>query len=110
MVTNQEAATSRLSLQTSPWRTDIRTLLISAMIVFLITVAIGLLNGQRVVQLSSDVLLTHVHAGTIGWITLSVLQLASGSSAQVLPTDHISISAGQALSQLFQFLSTCLLS
>lgn len=76
MVTNQEAATSRLSLQTSPWRTDIRILLISAMIVFLITVAIGLLNGQRVVQLSSDVLLTHVHAGTIGWITLSVFAIS----------------------------------
>ncbi len=76
MVTNQEAATSRWSLQTSPWRTDIRILLISAMIVFLITVAIGLLNGQRIVQLSSDVLLTHVHAGTIGWITLSVFAIS----------------------------------
>lgn len=76
MVTNQEASTSRWSLQTSPWRTDIRILLISAMIVFLITVAIGLLNGQRIVQLSSDVLLTHVHAGTIGWITLSVFAIS----------------------------------
>jgi len=46
------------------------------MIVFLITVAIGLLNGQRIVQLSSDVLLTHVHAGTIGWITLSVFAIS----------------------------------
>jgi hypothetical protein len=46
------------------------------MIVFLITVAIGLLNGQRIVQLSQDVLLTHVHSGTIGWITLSVFAIS----------------------------------
>ncbi len=35
-----------------------------------------LLNGQRVVQLSQNVLLTHVHAGTIGWITLSVFAIS----------------------------------
>jgi serine/threonine protein kinase len=73
---NQKASTSRWSLQTSPWRTDIRILLISAMIVFLITVAIGLLDGQHIVTLSTDVLLTHVHAGTIGWITLSVFAIS----------------------------------
>ena len=76
MVTNKETPTSRWSLQASPWRTDIRILLIAAMIVFLITVAIGLLNGQRIVHLSQDVLLTHVHAGTIGWITLSVFAIS----------------------------------
>ena len=46
------------------------------MIVFLITVAIGLLNGQHIMTLSTDVLLTHVHAGTIGWITLSVFAIS----------------------------------
>ncbi len=76
MVTDQKTATSRWSLQTNPWRTDIRILLTSAMIIFLITVAIGLLNGQRIVKLSYDVLLTHVHAGTIGWITLSVFAIS----------------------------------
>lgn len=69
-------ASSRWSLRTSPWRTDIKILLFSAMIVFLITVAIGLLNGQRILHLSYDVLLTHVHAGTIGWITLSVFAIS----------------------------------
>jgi len=76
MVPNQETPTSRWSLRASPWRTDIRILLVAAMIVFLITVLIGLLNGQHIVQLSQDVLLTHVHAGTIGWITLSVFAIS----------------------------------
>jgi hypothetical protein len=77
MVTEQEVSSgSRWNLRVSSWRTDIRILLIAAMIVFLITVAIGLLNGQRIVQLSQDVLLTHVHAGTIGWITLSVFAIS----------------------------------
>ena len=85
MVTNQQASSSRWSLQTSPWRTDIRILLIAAMIVFLINVFIGLLNGQHLITLSQDVLLTHVHAGTIGWITLSVFAISIwvfGASAQ----------------------------
>ncbi len=43
--------------------------------VFVITVGIGILNGQHLVQLSQDILLTHVHAGTLGWITLSVMAL-----------------------------------
>jgi len=59
-------------LQTHPLRTDIRLLFQAAMVVFVITVAIGMLNGLHIVQLSADVLLTHVHAGTLGWITLSV--------------------------------------
>src|SRR5712692_2632855 len=59
-------------LQTHPLRTDIRLLFQAAMVVFVITVAIGMLNGLHIVQLSGDVLLTHVHAGTLGWITLSV--------------------------------------
>src|SRR5436853_7906518 len=60
------------SLQESPWRTEIKLLFLSAMSVFVITVVIGLLNGQRVMTLGSNVILTHVHAGTLGWITLSV--------------------------------------
>lgn len=62
----------RWSLQANPLRTDIRLLFQSAMAVFVVTVAIGLLNGQHITTLSNDVLLTHVHSGTLGWITLSV--------------------------------------
>jgi hypothetical protein len=57
---------------THPLRSEIKLLFLAALIVFIITVGIGILNGQHIVQLSHDVLLTHVHAGTLGWITLSV--------------------------------------
>jgi hypothetical protein len=35
-------------------------------------VVIGILNGLDLVEFSHSQLLTHVHAGTLGWITLSV--------------------------------------
>lgn len=57
------------------WRSDIRLLFQTAMGVFVVTVGIGMLNGQHFVTLSQDILLTHVHAGTLGWITLSVMAL-----------------------------------
>jgi hypothetical protein len=59
-------------LRESPWRTEIKLLFLSAMSVFVITVVIGLLNGQHVMTPGENVILTHVHAGTLGWITLSV--------------------------------------
>jgi hypothetical protein len=62
----------RWSLQDHPWRTEIKLLFLSAMVIFVITVVIGLINGQQVMTLGSNVILTHVHAGTLGWITLSV--------------------------------------
>ncbi|GCE31842.1 hypothetical protein KDA_73260 [Dictyobacter alpinus] len=68
----EDVETSRWNIQSSPLRAGMRILLITAMIVFVVTVIIGLINGQRVFKLSHDVLLTHVHAGTLGWITLSV--------------------------------------
>ena len=76
MSSNQAVFRSSQSsdLQTHPLRTDIRLLFQAAMVVFVITVAIGILNGLHIFgQLSADVLLTHVHAGTLGWITLSVV-------------------------------------
>src|SRR2546430_2152046 len=76
MVSNQASFPSSQywNLQANPLRTDIRLLFQAAMLVFVITVGIGMLNGLHLVgQLSQDVLLTHVHAGTLGWITLSVL-------------------------------------
>jgi hypothetical protein len=41
-----------------------------ALAIFTVTVAIGILNGFHFVTLSRAVILTHVHAGTLGWITL----------------------------------------
>ncbi|GHO42255.1 hypothetical protein [Ktedonospora formicarum] len=76
MALQQEAPTSQWNVQQSPWRGEIRLLLGSAMIIFLLTVGIGIFNGQRIVQLDHNTLLTHVHAGTLGWITLSVFAIS----------------------------------
>jgi hypothetical protein len=52
---------------------EIRLLLQAALLLFVITVVIGILNGADLVDFSHAKLLTHVHAGTLGWITLSAL-------------------------------------
>jgi len=48
----------------------------AAMVVFVWTVGIGILNGTDVVDFDRKVLLSHVHAGTLGWITISVFAAA----------------------------------
>jgi hypothetical protein len=67
------------------WRTA-RTLYITALIIFVITVVIGILNGTDIFAfgrgeglveveegLGRRLLLTHLHAGTLGFITLAVV-------------------------------------
>ena len=39
----------------------------------LVTIAIGILNGTDAVDFNRDQILTHVHSGTLGWITLSIV-------------------------------------
>lgn len=56
-----------------PMRSEVKLLLQAAMAIFVVTVGIGIFNGFHITQLSRDVLLTHVHAGTLGWITLGVM-------------------------------------
>ena len=55
-----------------PLRSEVRLLLQTAMVVFVWTVGIGILNGTDLVTFDRKVLLSHVHAGTLGWITTSV--------------------------------------
>ena len=55
-----------------PLRTEIRLLLRVAMTVFVWTVGIGILNGTDVVDFDQKIILSHVHAGTLGWITTCV--------------------------------------
>ena len=67
-------------------RTEIRWLFRSALVIFIVTVVIGILNGTKALgPLERNVILTHVHAGTLGWITLGVfgvaLSLFGGGSA-----------------------------
>ena len=55
-----------------PLRQEVHLLLQVAMVVFVWTVGIGILNGTDVVDFDQKVVLSHVHAGTLGWITISV--------------------------------------
>lgn len=51
-------------------------LLRAALAFFVFTVVVGILNGTDAVEFGHKTLMTHVHAGTLGWITLSVLAAA----------------------------------
>ena len=44
--------------------------------IFVITIVIGILNGLDVWDPGRTTLLTHVHAGTLGWITLAIVGAA----------------------------------
>lgn len=57
----------------------VRRLYSAALLVFLVTIVIGILNGLDLWDPPRTLLLTHVHAGTLGWITLAVF----GVSVQV---------------------------
>ena len=46
--------------------------------IFTLTALIGLVNATKVVgDLNQDTLLTHLHSGTLGWITMGVLSVAA---------------------------------
>jgi hypothetical protein len=61
------------SLVDHPYASQIRLLLQAAMVIFVYTVVIGILNGTDLVEFGHQTILTHVHTGTLGWITMSVL-------------------------------------
>jgi hypothetical protein len=44
-----------------------------AMVLFTVTIVIGILNGMDLWDPPHNLLMTHVHAGTLGWITLAVV-------------------------------------
>lgn len=57
-------------------RTEITALFRVALVIFIVTVLIGIANGTKIFgTLDRNVLLTHLHAGTIGWITLGAIAL-----------------------------------
>ena len=59
-----------------PLSSSARILFRAALLIFVVTIVIGILNGMDIWLPSNTMLLTHVHAGTLGWITLSVLGAA----------------------------------
>jgi hypothetical protein len=60
-------------MRSSPYAAEIRTIYTAALLIFVVTVVIGILNGTNLVDFSRDAILTHVHAGTLGWLTLGVM-------------------------------------
>src|SRR3989337_86051 len=59
-----------------PYVSQIRFLLQAALLIFAYTVVIGILNGTDLIDFGHKTLLTHVHTGTLGWITTSVFAAA----------------------------------
>ena len=48
----------------------------AALLLFIATIVIGILNGIDLWEPDHDSLIGHVHAGTLGWITLGVSGIA----------------------------------
>ncbi len=57
---------------------DQRLLLQCALALFVFTIVVGILNGTDAVDFDHKTLMTHVHAGTLGWISLSVFAASLG--------------------------------
>lgn len=51
---------------------EIRLLYRAAILLFLVTIVVGMLNGMDLLEFERPKLMTHVHAGTLGWITLTM--------------------------------------
>ena len=51
---------------------EVRWILQAAMVLFIYTVVIGILNGLDLVTFERKPLLAHLHIGTLGWITMTV--------------------------------------
>lgn len=72
-----------------PLRREVLLLLQVALVVFCWTVGIGILNGTDIVDFDHKVILSHVHAGTLGWITTCVIAASLwlfGSAADAAET------------------------
>lgn len=73
-----------------------RVAFIAAMLHFLATIVIGILNGIDVWEPEHDVLVTHVHAGALGWITLGtvgVILLIFSTDRDVSPPERRRVNA-----------------
>lgn len=53
-----------------------RITFVGALLLFIATIVIGILNGLDIYEPDHDTLMTHVHAGTLGWLTLAVSGIA----------------------------------
>lgn len=60
-------------MQATRVRKDVRLLFQAALLIFTFTVVVGILNGLDLIDFKRSMLIAHVHAGTLGWITLGVI-------------------------------------
>jgi hypothetical protein len=51
---------------------EVRLMWNAAMVMFIYTVVIGILNGVDAVEFERKALMAHLHVGTLGWITMAV--------------------------------------
>lgn len=51
---------------------EITLLILAALLIFIFTATIGILNGTDLVDFDQRIILAHVHTGTLGWLTLFV--------------------------------------
>ncbi len=65
-----------VSKRNAGWAATARDLYLVAMAVFVVTIVIGILNGADAVEFDHNQILTHVHSGTIGWLTLTIVASA----------------------------------
>lgn len=62
------------ALRAAPsWAVAARDVFLVAMAVFVLNIVIGILNGADAVEFDHNQILTHVHAGTVGWLTLTIV-------------------------------------
>jgi hypothetical protein len=78
----------------SAHRDTSRTLMRIAMLLFILTIVIGILNGTDLWNPDRNTLLTHVHSGTLGWLSLAtvggaLLIFGSGSSPRDVRTTRL---------------------
>jgi len=67
-----------MSVQTAvatahPLDRQVRLTLQIAMVIFVWTISIGILNGLDLMEFSREQLLSHLHGGTLGWMTLAII-------------------------------------
>src|SRR5687768_5566154 len=77
---------------------EIRMLLLAAMVVFVYTISIGILNGTDIVDFDRKRLLGHVHGGTLGWLTLAVFAASLWLFGESKPLSAIERKAARWLS------------
>ena len=65
--------TSMTSSGVPDWVRAARDLYLVAIAVFTVNIVIGILNGADAVEFDRNQILTHVHAGTVGWLTLAIV-------------------------------------